>query len=72
MKAKSIAAVVLIAVGTLGLLYRGFNYSRESHEARFGPFKVAVTQQHRVNVPAWAGVLLIAAGVVILVAKARD
>lgn len=72
MKAKQLVAIVLIAAGTLGLLYRGFNYRRASHEADLGPFKVSITQRDRVNVPAWAGVVLIAAGVVILVLKSGD
>jgi hypothetical protein len=72
MKAKQLAAIVLIALGTVGLLYRGFNYRRESHEADLGPLKVSITQKDRIDVPAWAGVVLIAAGVVILVLKSGE
>lgn len=72
MKAKQLVAVVLVVAGTLGLIFRGFNYRRESHQAAFGPFKVAITHNDRVPVPVWASVLAIAAGVVILVVKRED
>lgn len=69
MKIKQFVALALVALGTLGLVYRGFSYRHESHAARFGPFKIAVTERDRVPVPVWASVLAIAAGVVILVVK---
>jgi len=72
MKAKQLVALALIVLGTLGLLYRGFSYQRDSHEADFGPFKVAITHKDRINVPVWASVVLIAAGAVVLVLKSGD
>ena len=72
MKAKQLVALVLIVLGTLGLLYGGFSYERESHEADVGPIKFSITHKDRFNVPAWASVVLIAAGVVVLVLKSGD
>ena len=37
MNATTAVAVVLIVAGVLGLAYGGFSYTRQTHEAKFGP-----------------------------------
>jgi hypothetical protein len=37
MGAVKIAAIILIAVGLVGLVYGGFNYPRENHATKMGP-----------------------------------
>jgi TRAP-type C4-dicarboxylate transport system permease small subunit len=49
-------AIALILAGTLGLLYGGFNYTKETHEAKLGPIELSVTDRERVNIPVWASV----------------
>jgi hypothetical protein len=66
MPVRSILAIVLIVAGVLGLVYGGFTYTRETHEAKLGPLEFQVKERERVNVPVWAGVVLIAAGTGIL------
>jgi drug/metabolite transporter (DMT)-like permease len=66
MRVRQIVAIVLIVAGVLGLGYGGFSYTRETHEAKLGPLEFQVKQKERVNVPIWAGVVLIAAGTGIL------
>jgi len=66
MRVRQIVAIVLIVAGVLGLGYGGFSYTRETHEAKLGPLEFQVKQKERVNVPVWAGVVLIAAGTGIL------
>jgi hypothetical protein len=66
MPVRSILAIVLIVAGVLGLVYGGFTYTRETHEAKLGPLEFQVKERERVNVPVWAGVVLIAAGAGIL------
>ncbi len=66
MPVRQIVAIVLIVAGVLGLVYGGFSYTRETHEAKLGPLEFQVKQKERVNVPVWAGVVLIAAGTGIL------
>jgi TRAP-type C4-dicarboxylate transport system permease small subunit len=55
-------AIVLLAVGVLALVYGGFTYTRRTHDAKLGPLEISVTEKERVNVPVWAGVVLVAAG----------
>lgn len=62
MNAVKIAAIVLIAGGILGLVYGGFSYTKESHEAKIGPIELSVKDRRTVNVPVWAGVGAIVIG----------
>jgi len=49
-------ALALIVAGILSLVYGGFSYTRETHEAKLGPIEFSVTDRERVNIPVWAGV----------------
>jgi hypothetical protein len=60
------AALVLIVAGVLGLVYGGFSYTRETHEAKVGPIELTVKDKETVNIPVWAGVGAIAIGGVLL------
>lgn len=72
MSGAKIAAIVLIVAGILGLAYGGFTYTKESHNAKLGPFEFSIKDKETVNVPVWAGVGAIVAGVVLLVARRKD
>jgi hypothetical protein len=57
-----IAALALVLAGVLGLVYGGFSYTKDTHDAKLGPIELSVKEKERVNVPVWAGVISIAAG----------
>jgi hypothetical protein len=59
-------AVLLIAAGIAGLLYGQFSYTKESHEAKVGPVELSVKDKQTVDVPQWASVGAIVAGVALL------
>jgi uncharacterized membrane protein YdcZ (DUF606 family) len=67
MKTKQIVAILLIVGGVLALAYRGFSYTKETHEARIGPLELQVTEKQRVDLPVWLGAGAVLAGVVLLV-----
>ena len=71
MNAMKIVAVVLIVAGILGLVYGKFSYTKETHDAKFGPLELSVEEKETVNVPAWAGVGAIAAGTLILLLRRK-
>jgi hypothetical protein len=48
--------------GILGLVYGGFTYTRQTHEAKLGPIELSVKDKQTVNVPVWAGVGAIVIG----------
>jgi len=62
MSAVKIAGIALIVAGILGLVYGGFSYTKETHEAKLGPIEMTVKDKETVNVPVWAGVGAIVIG----------
>jgi len=71
MSGTKILGVVLLVVGIFGLLYGHFDYTKETHEGNFGPFKFSVAEKETAVIPSWASVVVIVAGVVLLVIKRR-
>jgi len=65
------AAVVLIVAGVLGLVYGGFSYTKETHEAKLGSIELSMKERETVNVPVWAGVGAIAIGGMLLLLGGR-
>jgi hypothetical protein len=71
MNALKIVALALIAAGILGLMYGGFTYTKETHEAKIGPIEMAVKEKETVNLPVWAGVGAIVVGAALLLVGGR-
>jgi drug/metabolite transporter (DMT)-like permease len=71
MNATKIAAIVLIVAGVLGLVYGGFSYTKNTHEAKLGPIELSVKDKQRINVPVGAGVAGIVTGGALLLFSRR-
>ena len=69
MDTVKLIAAVLIVCGVLGLMYGSFSYTKETHEAKIGPIELSVKDKEDVNIPVWASVGAIVAGVVLLVGR---
>jgi uncharacterized membrane protein YidH (DUF202 family) len=69
--ALKVIALVLILAGVAGLVYGNFTYTKATHEAKVGPFDFAVKEKKTVNVPLWAGIGAIVAGVVLFALPKR-
>ena len=67
MNAMKIVGILLIAAGAAAIGFGGFSYTKETHKAEIGPIKLQVQEKEQVNVPQWAGIASIIAGVVLLV-----
>lgn len=67
MNAIKVLALALILAGALGLVYGGFTYTKETHEAKIGPIELSVKDKETVNIPVWAGVGAIAIGGALLI-----
>jgi multidrug transporter EmrE-like cation transporter len=65
--ALKIVAILLIVAGIAGLVYGKFSYTKATHEAKLGPLELSVKEKQTVNVPMWAGIGAIVAGVLLLV-----
>jgi len=58
--------IVLIAAGILGLAYRGFSYTKQTHEAQIGSIELSVNDKQTVSIPVWVGVGALVAGAFLL------
>jgi TRAP-type C4-dicarboxylate transport system permease small subunit len=70
MNAVKLLAIVLIVAGTLGLVYGGFTYTKDTQKAQLGSLELSIKDTETVNVPIWAGVgAIVAGGILLLVRK---
>lgn len=65
--------IILIIVGILMLVFRGFNYTKEKNIADIGPLEINAKEKKSVSWPLYAGGIAVIAGVVfLLMDKKRD
>ena len=62
MNAVKMAAIALLVAGVLGLVYGGFTYTKETHNADLGPIHMTMSERETVNVPMWVGIGAIVIG----------
>lgn len=67
MNAIRVTALVLIVAGVLALVYGGFSYTKETHQAKLGPIELSVAEKQNVNIPLWAGIAAVVGGGLLLV-----
>jgi len=58
-----IIGALLIVAGVLGLAFGGFSYTKETHQAKLGPLELSLAEKETVNIPLWASITSIVAGV---------
>src|SRR5229473_1779247 len=71
LSALKIIAILLIVAGIAGLVYGKFTYTKKTHEAQLGPIDLSVKEKETVNIPLWAGIAAIAAGLLLFVVPKR-
>jgi hypothetical protein len=67
MNIRKLLGILLLAAGTIVLIYRGFTYTSEKHTAHLGPIDFQVKEKKRLEIPIWAGVGAIVVGAALLV-----
>jgi TRAP-type C4-dicarboxylate transport system permease small subunit len=70
-KVVTIIAVVLIALGAIGLARGKFSYTEDTHEANVGNLHLSVKEKQSVALPQWLSIGAIAVGAVLLVFSRR-
>jgi len=69
---RSIAGVVLIVLGTIGLIVKGIEYTKQETIIEVGPVEARAETRETFSIPTWAAVAVLGAGVIlILSAKSR-
>lgn len=71
MSGVKILGVILLVAGILGLAIGHFEYTKETHEGQFGPFKFSVTEKDTAVIPSWASIAVIVVGAVLLVVNRK-
>jgi TRAP-type C4-dicarboxylate transport system permease small subunit len=71
MNSIRLAAIALVVVGTLALIYGGFSYTKDTTAVKLGSLELSVKEKERVNVPMWAGIAAIVAGGLMLVVGSK-
>jgi multidrug transporter EmrE-like cation transporter len=66
MNITKLLGIALIVAGALGLGYGGFSYTKDTTAVKLGPLELSVKEKETVNVPVWAGIAAVVAGVVLL------
>ncbi|HVX25525.1 MAG TPA: hypothetical protein VHB70_04245 [Parafilimonas sp.] len=64
--------IVLIVIGIVMMVFRSFNFTSEKKVADIGPLKINKEENHTVNWPLYAGIVVTVAGVVVLVAGSKN
>jgi len=72
MSAIKMVGIGLVVCGALGLIYGGFTYTKETHEAKIGGLELSINDDETVNIPVWAGVAAIVAGGIALLAPLKS
>ena len=73
MSAQKMIAIALVIAGTLGLVYGGFSYTKDTHKAELGPLEMSIDEKQYVNVPVWAGAgAIVVGGLLLLVVRRKS
>ena len=71
MNTIKVFALALILAGTLGLVYGGFSYTKDTTVVKLGAIELTAKEKETVNITLWAGIAAIFAGSLLLVAGRR-
>jgi hypothetical protein len=68
---RQIAAILLIVVGLVSLIWGGISWTREETVLDLGPLQATTRERESIPMPPIVGGLLLAGGVVLLVMKGK-
>ncbi len=72
MNARRLFALLLIVLGVLALVYRGWDRTTADREAKIGGLSLSFQKKERVEIPVWAGVAAIAVGAGLLAVRGKS
>ncbi len=71
MNPTKLIGIILIVAGSLGLVYGGFSYTKETTGLKLGPIELKVQERETIFVPLIVSAGAIALGVFLLVGVGR-
>jgi len=57
-----VIGLIVLILGVLALVYGGFSYTKETHDAKLGPLEIELKDKERVDIPVWAGIVAAVVG----------
>lgn len=66
-----ITGIILIVVGILMFVFRGFSFTREKKVVDLGPLEINKKAKESVGWPVYAGAIAVVAGIVMVVADGK-
>lgn len=72
MPIQKLLAIVFIGAGIMGLIYGGFSFTKETHQAELGPLSMSIDEKEYVSVPVWAGIASIVVGTGLLLMRKQS
>ncbi len=67
MKNAYLLGLILVTLGTLGLVYDKIGFTTKEKAVDIGPIQITKEKEHKIEVPQFAGVLLVAAGMIVII-----
>ena len=64
--------IVLIIIGIVMMVFRSFNFTEKKNVANIGPLEINKQENHTVNWPLYAGIVVTVAGVAVLLAGNKN
>ncbi len=71
MMLTKIIAILLVAIGVIGLVYGNISYTKEVQNTQIGPVELSIKDKETINIPIWAGVGSIVVGSMFLLIGRR-
>jgi hypothetical protein len=69
MSGTKIIGIILLVGGLFTLFYGHFEYTKETHEGQFGPFRFSVQERETAFIPTWASLAVVVAGAALLIVR---
>jgi hypothetical protein len=66
-----VAGIILIVVGILMFIFRGFSFTKEKEVVDLGPLEINKKENHSIGWPVYAGAVAVIAGIVMVVSDKK-